>query len=160
VPAEFELGFPRPVDDDVVVIWPGGPSHLSEDSTMADAGVPLLEVSRVDGVLVVEILSREFQGPDAAKALGEQLGALLRSGETRLLLNFGRTQVMSSTAFGTLLYFWKQVDAAHGELRICSMAPAVRFGADILSLGQYIPIHDDEPSALAAFAAEGEGEAG
>jgi anti-anti-sigma factor len=111
-----------------------------------------MQWSRVDGVAVVEILAREIQGPEAAAVLGEQLGALLRSGETRLLLDFGRTQVMSSTAFGALLNFWKQVDAAHGELRICSMDPSVRFGADILSLGQYIPIHDDRPSAMAAFA--------
>ena len=118
---------------------------------MAEASTPLVQWSLDDGVAVVEVLAREIQGPEAAAALGEQLGSLLRSGETRLLLDFGRTRVMSSTAFGTLLNFWKQVDAARGELRICSMEPAVRFGADILSLGQYIPIHDDRPSAMAAF---------
>ena len=31
------------------------------------------------------------------------------------------------------------------------MDPTVRFGADILRLGQYIPIHDDRRSAMAAF---------
>ena len=112
----------------------------------------MVQWSRVDGVAVVEVLARDIQGPEAAAALGEQLGALFRSGETRLLLDFGRTRVMSSTAFGTLLNFWKQVDAAQGELRICSMDPPVRFGADILSLGRYIPIHEDIPSAMAAFA--------
>ena len=120
--------------------------------SMADASTPMMQWSRDDGVAVVEILAREIQGPEAAAVLGEQLGSLLRSGETRLLLDFGRTRVMSSTAFGTLLSFWKQVDAARGELRICSMDPPVRFGADILYLGRYIPIHDDRPSALAAFA--------
>ncbi len=118
---------------------------------MARASTPLVQWSRDDGVAVVEVLAREIQGPEAAAALGEQLGSLLRSGQTRLLLDFGRTRVMSSTAFGALLSFWKQVDAAHGELRVCSMDPAVRFGADILSLGRYIPFHDDRPSAMAAF---------
>jgi anti-anti-sigma factor len=124
---------------------------------MTDASIPLVQWSRVDGVTVVEILSREIQERDTAGALGKQLSALLQSGEKRLLLDFGRTRLMSSTAFGALLIFRKQVAAAHGELRICSMDPAVRFGADVCGLGRFIPIHDDEPSALAAFAREGSG---
>jgi anti-anti-sigma factor len=124
---------------------------------MSDASTPLIHSSRVDHVTVVEIQSREIIGPEMAQHLGEQLRALLRSGEKRLLLNFSRTRNMTSTAFGTLLNFSKEVKAAHGELRICSMDPAVRFGADILSLGDYIPIHDDETSALAAFVPEGLG---
>jgi hypothetical protein len=46
----------------------------------------------------------------------------------------------------------KEVEAADGVVRICSMDPAVRFGADVCDLGRFIPIHDDKPSALAAFA--------
>src|SRR4051812_41959065 len=120
---------------------------------MADASTLMMQWSGVDDVAVVEILARDIQGPAAAAALGEQLVSLLHAGETRLLLDFGQTRVMSSTAFGTLLNFWKQVDAARGELRVCSMDPSVRFGADILGLGRYIPIHDDRPSAVAAFGA-------
>jgi anti-anti-sigma regulatory factor len=118
---------------------------------MADASTPIMQWSRVDGVAVVEVMAREIQGPEAAAALGGQLEALFRSGETRLLLDFGRTRVMSSTAFGALMKFWKLVDAAQGELRACSMDSSVRFGADILSIGQYLPIHEDRSSAMAAF---------
>ena len=114
--------------------------------------LPLLQWSRVDSVAVVELLSREIQERDAATALGRQLRSLLLSGEKLLLLDFGRIRVMSSTAFGTLLIFSKEVDAANGVLRICSMHPAVRFGADVCGLGRFIPMHDDKPSALAAFA--------
>jgi len=119
---------------------------------MADTIIPVVQWSSIDGVAVVEVLARDIQGPEAAAALGEQLRSLLRAGETRLLLDFERTRVMSSTAFGTLLNFWKQVDAARGELRICSMDPSVRFGADIIRLGEIIPIHEDRPSAMASFA--------
>lgn len=119
---------------------------------MADSRNPMLRWSIDEDVAVVESTTREIQGPEAAAALGEQLGALLRSGQTRLLIDFGETRIMSSTAYGTLLNFWKQVDAAGGELRICSMDPAVRFGADIIGLGRYIPIHEGRASALAAFA--------
>jgi anti-anti-sigma factor len=113
-----------------------------------------MQWSRVDGVTVVEILSREIQELDTAGALGQQLRSLLLSGEKLLLLDFGRTRLMSSTAFGALLIFRKQVAAAQGELRICSMDAGVRFVADVCGLGRFIPIHDDKPSALAAFARE------
>lgn len=119
---------------------------------MADLNTPIMQWSRDNDVVVIEILAREIQGPEAATVLGEQLRSFLQAGETRLLLDFERTRIMSSTAFGTLLNLWKQMDASRGELRICSMDPSVRFGADILRLGQYIPIHEDRPSALAAFA--------
>ena len=121
---------------------------------MTDANIPLMQWSRVDGVTVVEILIREIQELNTAGALGQQLRSLLLSGEKHLLLDFGRTRLMSSTAFGALLIFRKQVAASHGELRICSMDAGVRFGADVCGLGRFIPIHDDRPSALAAFARE------
>jgi anti-anti-sigma factor len=124
---------------------------------MTDASIPLVQWSLVDGVAVVEILSREIQERDTAVALGKQLSSLLQSGEKRVLLDFGRTRLMSSTAFGAILIFRKQVAAAGGELRICSMDPAVRFGADVCGLGRFIPIHDNKLSALAAFAREGSG---
>lgn len=118
---------------------------------MADTATPLIRWERVKDVAVVEILSRELSGPDVAQQLGQQLQAFLPSGETRLLLNFHRTQIISSTSFATLFNLYKQFNAAQGELRICCMQPPVRFGADILSLGEFIPIHDTEASALAAF---------
>ena len=121
---------------------------------MTDASIPLVQWSRAGRVAVVEILSQEIQERDAAGALGKQLRSLLLSGEKLLLLDFGRTRLMSSTAIGALLIFCQEVEAANGVLRICSMNAAVRFGADVCGLGRFIPIHDDKPSALAAFARE------
>lgn len=118
---------------------------------MAGSATPLFTWSRVKGVAVVELVCRELSGPDAAEHFSQQLSALLEAGEKRLLLNFHRTQVISSTSFATLFNLSKHVDAIGGQLRICCMQPAVRFGADILSLGEFIPIHDSEASALAAF---------
>jgi anti-anti-sigma factor len=120
--------------------------------------IRLAEWSRVGDVAVVRILSRELQGPDAAQAFGDQLTALFQMGEPRILIDFARTRVVSSTVFATLLNFWKLVYTANGQLKICSMEPAVRFGADILRLGRYIPIHDDRQSALAAFGQQRDGD--
>jgi anti-anti-sigma factor len=119
---------------------------------MADSRTTIVQWSRVDGAAVIEILAPEIQGPAAAAVLSEQFAGVLQSGEKRLLLDFGQTRLMSSTAFGALLSFWKQVDAARGGVRICSMDPSVHIGADILHLGKYIPIHEDRRSAMETFA--------
>ena len=83
---------------------------------MTDAGTPLVRWSRAGNVAVVEILRREIQERGAAVALGKQLRSLLVSGEKLLLLDFGRIRVMSSAAFGALLIFSKEVEAANGVL--------------------------------------------
>lgn len=122
---------------------------------MADAATPLFNLLRAKGVVIVELQYRELSGPDAALQFSQQLNTLLAAGEKRLLLDFHRTQVVSSTSFATLFNLSKQVGALGGELRICGMQPAVRFGADILSLGEFIPIYDNQASALASFPPEG-----
>ncbi len=124
---------------------------------MTVSSIPLVQWSRVESVAVVEILGQEIQARDAAAALGKERRSLLLSGEKLLLLDFGRNRLLSSPAFGALLIFSKEVEAANGVLRICSMNPAVRFGADVCGLGRFIPIHDDKRSALAAFARDGMG---
>lgn len=119
---------------------------------MADAPVNHIQWDLVRGVAVVEVLTREIDKPHLAQELGAQLGLLLTQGPSkRVLLNLHRVRYMSSTAFATLLEFWKKATAADAQVRICAMDPNVRLGADIISLGRFIPIHDDEKSALAAF---------
>ena len=106
----------------------------------------------VDGVAVVDMLSRELNQPHEAEELEGQLRALIRSGETRkLLLNFRKTRFMSSTAFATLARVGKELNAKGGRMMMCGLDPNVRLGADILMLGRIIPIHDDETSALPRF---------
>jgi anti-anti-sigma factor len=110
----------------------------------------------VDGVAIVEILSRQINNPHLAQELGGQLKALFETGATkRFLLDFHKTSFMSSTAFATVLGFAKMVSEAGGRVRICSMHPHVRLGADFLRMGEVVPILDDCKTALAAFALEG-----
>lgn len=110
----------------------------------------------VDGVALVEILSRQINSPHLAQELGGQLMALFSSGATkRFVLDFHKTSYMSSTAFAAVLGFAKKVIEAGGKVRICSMHPDVRIGADILRMGEIVPILDDCNTALAAFALDG-----
>jgi anti-anti-sigma factor len=109
------------------------------------------EWGHVDGVAVVEITTEEIKHPEQAQELGAQLRSLLQAGERRLLLNLRRVTYISSTGFAVLLAFGKAVKELGGEARIGSMHPEIRIGAGIIHLGDIIPIHEDEASALAAF---------
>jgi anti-anti-sigma factor len=109
-----------------------------------------------DDVAIVEVLSRELNQPHLAQEFGAQLRALLASRPSdRLVVNFSKTVYMSSTAFATLFDLYKHASAAGVRVALCGMSPAVRVGADILCLGEYVPIFDDEASALASLAAKG-----
>jgi anti-sigma B factor antagonist len=104
------------------------------------------------GITIVEVVSREIRHPDPAQEFSRQLNALVeQEGRTRLLINFRKTHYLCSTAFAVLFNLAKKVEAAQGQLRICSMEPALLAGASILSLGKYVGIHSDEHSALASF---------
>ena len=113
-----------------------------------------VRLSFKDNVAVVDVLSRELNQPQIDREFGAQLSELVASRPAdRIVLNFARTQYMSSTAFAAL-FALRRVAASSGvRLAICGMAPAVRFGADILCIGEYMPIYADEASALAAFGA-------
>lgn len=102
-------------------------------------------------VAVVEVLSVELNQPHFAQEIGAQLRDLIDSRPAGVIvINFARTKYMSSTAFGALFGLIKVAAAAGVRLALCGMEPSVRFGADVLRLGEYMPIYDDEASALAA----------
>jgi len=119
---------------------------------MPESSEPPFTLSTSRGVTIVHVQPREISNPDQAREFGQHLDRLLEpGGPSRFLLDFDKTKSMSSTAYAVLLTFAKKVGGAGGEVKICRMDPSVRFGADILSLGQFIEIHPDERSALDAY---------
>ena len=111
-----------------------------------------LKLSRVNDVVVVEIVSKDLQGPTAARELGSEL-SLVSSQDwaKQLLLNFSRIKYLSSTGFAVLFKLVSQFAATGGRLRICNLDPAVRLGAEIVGLDKVVDIYDSEAAALAAF---------
>jgi anti-sigma B factor antagonist len=111
-----------------------------------------LKLSRANDVVVVEIISKDLQGPAAARELGAELS--LVSGQDwakQLLLNFSRIKYLSSTGFAVLFKLVSQFAATGGQLRICNLDPAIRLGAEIVGLDKVVEIHDSEAAALSAF---------
>src|SRR5437660_1300741 len=82
---------------------------------MSDAETFLYEWAPVGDVAVVEVASDEVVGLEMAERLRDQLRALIRAGQTRLLLNFGQVRFMSSNGFGALFEVWREAVAAVGR---------------------------------------------
>jgi anti-sigma B factor antagonist len=111
-----------------------------------------LKLSRVNDVVVVEIISKDLQGPAAARELGSELSLVsAQDWAKQLLLNFRRISYLSSTGFAVLFKLVSQFKALSGQLMICEMDPGVRLGAEIVGLDKLVEIHDTEAAALAAF---------
>jgi anti-anti-sigma factor len=115
---------------------------------------PLVQVrpELIDGVFVVDLLPHEITEPDIATLMGQALrAAYAASGSKRMLINVSATKYLASTAFAVLLKFGIRVAESGGKLAICEMDEFVKVGANIVRLGQIVPIIDDEATALAAL---------
>jgi anti-sigma B factor antagonist len=120
---------------------------------MADADFQHIRVSMVKNVAVVVIRTREVHGAKPAQELGAEL-ALVTAQEwaRRLLINFHRVGFLSSTGFAALFTLVGRARAAGREVKFCGMDPGIRLGAEIVGLDKIAEIHEDEGSALRAFA--------
>jgi anti-anti-sigma factor len=115
---------------------------------------PLVQVrpDLIDGVIVVDLLPHEITEPDIATLMGQALRAVYDAGNSkRMLLNVAATKYLASTAFAVLLKFGLRVAESGGKLAICAMDEFVHVGANIVRLGQIVPIFDDEATAIAAL---------
>ena len=112
-----------------------------------------LRLSMVKDVAVVEIRTRDLQGPMLAQELGTEL-ALVTSQEwaRRLLVDFRRVTYVSSTGFAALFKLLSRARAEGREVKLCGMETGVRLGAEIVGLQKLVEIHDDEAAALRTFA--------
>jgi anti-anti-sigma factor len=107
----------------------------------------------VKDVAVVEICTKDLHGPLLAQELGAELALVTaQAWARRLLVNFRRVGFLSSTAFATLFKLVNRARAEGREVRLCSMETGVRLGAEIVGLPKLVEIHEDEASAMRAFA--------
>ncbi len=118
----------------------------------AHIGYELIDKPRA---VLVEFLSHAIGDPEHAAELSRQLAALVRPElPNRYVLDFTKVRTFSSTGFGALVAFVLKVRKAGGQVLICNMDEFVRFGADIIRLGDYAPIVVDRHVALDRLAAE------
>ena len=112
-----------------------------------------LRLSMVKDVAVVEIRTRDLQGPTLAQELGTELGLVAaQEWARRLLVDFRRVTHVSSTGFAALFQLLSRARAEGREVKLCGMGNGVRLGAEIVCLPKLVEIHDDEAAALRTFA--------
>jgi anti-sigma B factor antagonist len=105
-----------------------------------------------DDIVLVEILTRDLQGPALARELGVELNQVTHQNwANRLLINFHRVQLLSSTGFAVLFGLVRQVNQAGRQVKFCKMAPELRLGADVVGLGKLTEIHESQEAAIQAF---------
>ena len=111
-----------------------------------------LRLSRVKDIVVVEIVSKDLQGPAAARELGAELSLVsAQDWAKRIVLNCHCINYLSSTGFAVLFQLAKRVTAQGGQVAVSNMEPGLRLGAEIVGLDKVVPIYDSEAAAIASF---------
>ena len=103
-------------------------------------------------VTVIEFLVHAVGDPTAAAHLGQQLSSLIRPElPNQFVLDFKNVRTFSSTAFGALVSFVLKVRHSGGKVKICNMDNFVRFGADVIRLGDYADFAASRQTAIDEF---------
>jgi len=105
-----------------------------------------------DDVVLVEILTKDLQGPQLAQELGAELTQVTQQNwANRLLVDCGQVRFLSSTGFAVLFGLVKRIKEAKRQLKFCNMEPALRLGAEIVGLDKVAEIHETQEVAIKAF---------
>ena len=112
-----------------------------------------IRLSMVGDVVLIELITKNIQGPTLAQELGAELAIVTaQDWARRLLVDFRRVAYLSSTGFAVLFKLVTRAKAEGRQVKLCGMEPGVRLGAEIVGLDKVVEIHPDEKSALRAFA--------
>ncbi len=111
-----------------------------------------LRLETIDDITVVSFVDTKIVSEENIQEVGDQLYSLVEDeGHSRLLLNFGNIQYLSSAALGKLIQLKRKVGAVKGTLKLCCIHPDLLEVFKITRLDQVFPIYKDEQSALDSF---------
>jgi anti-anti-sigma factor len=112
-----------------------------------------IRVTKINDVLLIEILSCDVQGPDQAKKFTAELVAVAKQeSQQPILLDMRRCAYLSSMGYSSLFLLVKQAKERQRPVMFCNMHPDVKVGADIVGLHHVVEIFDSRESALEALA--------
>jgi anti-sigma B factor antagonist len=111
-----------------------------------------LNLTTVNDVVLVEIITDDVQGPALAQELGAELARVAaQDWAKKLLIDFKRVRYLSSTGFAEIFRVVKAFKAAGGQIKLCNMDQKIRLGAEIVGLEQVVEICATESAAMARF---------
>lgn len=104
---------------------------------------------RRDGeVTVLELVGK--LDSNTAKGFEERLMGLIDQGSSRLVLDFGRLDYISSAGLRVLLMAAKRLKAAHGRMALCGMSEHIREVFEISGFSSIFAIHGSQQESVAA----------
>jgi len=84
--------------------------------------------------------------------IGDQLNSLVEElGRTKILLNFGNVEFLSSAALGKLIVLNRKLNDAGGKLVLCNIDRNIYEVFEITKLNKVFTITKDEQGGLQAF---------
>jgi anti-anti-sigma factor len=102
-------------------------------------------VQEIDDVVIVQVEGRfDFH---TSPAIEQTLLEQVRAGKGKLVLDFSRTDFLSSAGLRVLLTVARKAQESHGELKLASPQEAV---AEVLKLTNFLELFEVYPSSLAA----------
>jgi anti-anti-sigma factor len=120
---------------------------------MVADGFNHLRLGKIGDILLIEIVSKEIQGPDLAKEfIGELTEAVGQDGDQPILVDLGRVRYLSSMGYSALFKMVKSAKERGRPIRFCNMHEDVRVGADAVNMSLVVEIHESAAAALEAFA--------
>lgn len=104
---------------------------------------------RRDGeVTVLELVGK--LDSNTAKGFEERLMGLIDKGNSRLVLDFGRLDYISSAGLRVLLMAAKRLKAASGRMALCGMSEHIREVFEISGFSSIFAIHGTQQESVAA----------
>src|SRR6202050_5618230 len=106
---------------------------------------------QVDGVTIVDCSGRITLG-EGSVILRDTVRELLSKGQKKILLNLGEVSYIDSSGIGELVSGFTTVANQGGQLKLLGLTKRVKDLLQITKLYTVFDVHDDEASAIRAFA--------
>ncbi len=111
-----------------------------------------LEVEDIGDITVVNFLDKKILDDQNIQMIGEQLMSLVDElGRSKVLLNFGNVEFLSSAALGKLVLLNRKLSEVDGKLVLCNIDAQIYEVFEITRLNKVFTIAKDEQSGLQAF---------
>lgn len=115
---------------------------------------PRIAVNSKDKVMLVELLDENILKLDEGAVIEiteELFTVVMENAPVRMVLNFGRVKYLGSCMLGTLIRLSKRIADSGGELKLCSIHPAIFKMFMLVKLDRIFDIYQDEEAALGSF---------
>jgi anti-sigma B factor antagonist len=117
-----------------------------------------IQVSDIDGIMVVRFADHQLFDERPVREIAEQIAINLPSDGTpiRLILDFTDVGLLSSIALGKFIMIQRRVDATRGSLRLCELSPVLQQVFRTANLDRLFTIDRDLRTSLEALRKPGQ----